>query len=278
MTRTALTLTAVLALGCGGGGGSPDASTAPDAASKGTLSFTWSVSDPSSNPLACEDVGGLTVTVTATPAIGGFAQIDSFACPNASGTTRGLDPADYNLAFRLSALSGALATDVVMNGVTVNAGQDSALGNVAFEVVPSGGFHFTVDAGSDPNCDDVASGGAGITALEMELHDDGDNCVATDFCVGDTDTATAGCQGGTTYSNDCAGATTACVDDTTAISVAGVVSGTHHLVLTGWRDLDACFARDSQIVIPGNDLDRDLGAQNLLLQPLCDPLAPDAGP
>jgi hypothetical protein len=251
-----------LVIGCGGGGGSPDASTAPDAAAQGTITFAWTMNDPDSAPLTCDDVGGVSVRITATPAIGGFAQVDAFDCALGSATTHLIDPVNYNVAFRLTANVGgpqALADDVTMNGVKVNAGADSNIGSVAFEVVPSGGFHFTVTADIGPNCPLVADGGAEITAFEVELVDATDTCVPTDFCIDDADTA-AGCQG-TLYSNDCAGATTACVDSTAVWSVVGAVSGPHRLQITGHRNAEACFYRDAQIQIPGANLDRNLGSQ-----------------
>ena len=261
MMRTMAAAALTLALGCGGGGDDPaDASTVPDAAAQGTITFDWSLATPASDPLTCSDVAAASVRITATPAIGGFAVVDAFTCTEGTGTTRGLDPGAYNLAFRLTATNGTLAEDVVMNGVTVTAGGNNDIGAVAFEVEPTGAIHFTVSAGA-PNCDLVGDGGAGITALEIELVDDSDVCIPTDFCVGD-DLGTAGCEG-TTYSNDCAGATTPCVDDTVVISTTGALSGPHHLQTSGHRDLELCFSRDSQITIPGGNLDRDLGSQAL---------------
>ncbi len=259
--RTAAVIAMVVALGCGGGGGA-DAGVAIDAPDQGTISFQWSLTTPDAQALECADVAAISVSVTATPAIGGFGQIDAFNCTQGSATTRPLDPATYNLTFEIAATGGELAADVVMNGITVTAGQDNDVGAVTFEIEPSGGFHFTVDAGTPTNCEATDAGGAGITALEMQLVDADSVCVPTDFCIGDD--SAAGCQG-TTYSNDCAGATTACIADDVLVRVEGALSGAHQLQITGYRDLESCYSRASQIQIPGNNLDRDLGSQLLAL-------------
>lgn len=273
-TGTTLVIMAFLAA-CGGGSSEPDAQVVDAPVMTGTIAFAWALEDPDSAALECVDVAAGSVSITATPAAGGFGQNDPFGCGVGQGVSRGLAPATYNVEFRLGATVGTLATVMHAEQVEVVAGQQVDLGTVTFQVEPAGGLSFQVDTGASAgNCDPQASDGGELTALEIQLQDEDGICIPTTFAVDDPNDANA-----PDYVSDCAGSTAPCYAKDVTFTVTDAVSGPGKLAFTGYKGGLECYARLSTFTIPGNNLSLSLPNQLLTLAstPACDPNAADAG-
>jgi hypothetical protein len=246
----------------------------------GTLSLQWSITD-GTNTLTCADVGsGVSVRLIATPSAGGSGQIDAFSCDSGMGTSRAIPAGNYNVTVELRVSSGSLASPVNVNGVDVNAGSDTALDPISFSVTPSGNFTFMVGTeASGNNCDSPPTGG-GISEISIELRDKAGACMAATF-----DIAAGAGQPAGTYTTTCpAGASfsiaSGCgVEKDQLITVTGVSSGAHSMVITANKEGTTCWRRSPQFIVPANNLTEELGTQVLMLDstPTCDPNAPDAG-
>jgi hypothetical protein len=275
MKRMVMMAAMAVAPGCGGGSDNPDAGPIDAAVTRGTMSLAWSLTDLDDNPITCEDVGALSISVTVTPpGFGGV--VEPFSCAGGMGTTSDLRATTYNVVVIPSSVLGALSESILIDSVEVVAGQNVDLGTLVFEIDPVGSFNFKVDTGATAgNCDDEGAGGGALTALEFRLVDDQDICVPTTFIIGDTSATPP-----VTYEADCQGATIGCFEKDVVFSVLDTRSGPHTLEITGTKNGLDCYARSSIISIPGNSLGRMLGNQILSLAstPECDPNAPDAGP
>ena len=225
----------------------------------GTLSLSWAIED-SGNPLLCDQVGGLSVRVTATPQDGGFATPEAFGCDALSGTSSPIDSGIYNVEIVLVASGGqALSPPETILSVEIVTGQNSDLGSFVFPVVPRGSVLFVIDAQAVAgNCDTEANGGAEISEVLIEVLDAQGACVPATIAIA----AGANLPEGT-YSSDCAGARYACIDTDQQISIADVPSGTASLNIVGYRGVDACYSRMPQFSVAGNGLLTELLPQNL---------------
>jgi hypothetical protein len=278
MNKIATTLlAAVMIVGCGGGDGGADAGDIDAPVTRGTIAFAWAIQDTNGDPLACDDIGAGSVSITATPAAGGFGQVDPFSCAAGSGVSQPLEPTTYNVQFRLSGTAGTMDEPAAMTGVEVVANQQVDLGSITFAVDPVGNITFQVDTGASAgNCDPEGSGGGDLSSLIIELRDDEDICIPTTFAVDDPNDANA-----PDYVSDCSGSATAgCLENDVTLTVADADSGPHSLVIRGFKAGTECYSRTSQFTIPGADLTLDLPTQSLMLMPTleCDPNAADAGP
>lgn len=273
-TRFALLLALITPAACGDDSAATDAAVVIDARpDQGTLSLSWTLADSDQSVIDCEDVAAVTVSISAFPEGAGSGVPLAFPCSDGQASPR-LGTGTYQLRIELRAGAGVLDGPITLNGIEITQDQETALGQIDFEVPTTGGFSFLLDTpplGS--NCD--ASEGD-LTSVLFELRDDADACVPTTFEIGDGAEQTGG-----TYQSDCQGASFGCIDNDQEITVSGAASGPHTLRITGAKGgVESCYSRNAQITIPGNDLIRDLPAQQLALAsiPECDPLAPDAGP
>jgi hypothetical protein len=258
---------------CGDDSAAVDAAVVIDARpDEGTLALAWTVADADQSPITCDEVAALTVAVNALPEGAGSGIPLAFPCGDGSGTVQ-LDSGTYQLRIELRAGAGVLDGPITMNGVEITQDQTTDLGSIGFEVPTTGGFSFLLDTpplGS--NCDQAEGD---LTEVIFELRDATDTCVPATFEIAAGAASSAG-----TYQADCTGAGFGCIDNDQMITAIGVDSGPHGLVMRGAKGgVPDCYRRDAQIIIPGNDLVRNLPAQQLMLAstPECDPLAPDAG-
>lgn len=260
--------------GCRDGGSSTDAGVVDAPPAGGTISLIWRLTD-GTNDLTCADVAGISVTLTATPAAGGFASIDTFNCTTGQATSRAIDPVGYHVEVELSAPEGVLASSGRINGVEVTSGGDVSLGEVVFEVAPQGNLTFAVDTdATGPNCDPVPGGG-GLDNVVFALRDSANQCVGTfDIAAGAT-------RPEGSYPSDCVTAYLGgCIENDQTISVTGVRSGAYTLTITGEKDGIPCYARTAQFNVPGNNLTAGLMSQFLVSNPDifgCSATGTDAG-
>jgi hypothetical protein len=258
---------------CGDDSAAADAAVVIDARpDEGTLALAWTVADADQSPITCDDVAALTVGVSAILEGAGSGTPLAFPCGDGAGTAQ-LAPGTYALRIELRAGAGVLDGPIVSSGVEITRDQTTDLAPVTFEVPTTGGFSFLLDTpplGS--NCDEAEGD---LTEITFELRDATDTCVPATFEIAAGAASSAG-----TYQADCTGAGFGCIDNDQMITVIDVDSGPHGLVMRGAKGGVAdCYSRNAQIIIPGNDLVRNLPAQQLMLAstPACDPLAPDAG-
>ena len=124
---------------CGDDAGPPDARGIDAAPPNGSFSLTWSISD-GTNPLTCAQVQASLLSLTIRPVDQPFGFSDVLTCSSGQGTIA-VPPDTYDIAVSL----GGVAVDpIVFDNVTVDAEQDTALGDAAFEVEAVGGFSLTI--------------------------------------------------------------------------------------------------------------------------------------
>ncbi len=273
---------AMTACGDDSGGGTPDAAPTPDADTRGTISFSWTLSD-GSNAINCDDIGANAVSITMLPVGVLGSSTDIANCVSGTLVTGPVIPRDYNVEINLSATEGDLIDEpITFSNVTVTALQDTPLGAVEFVVDPVGNLSFKLAANATGgNCDTVVNDGAEIIGFELSLNQDS-VCVPVTFTIADENgdpvtpaymvTCTAG---DTPY--------TPCLPETYTLSVADVGSGATTLDISGLRTGDEpCYVATADLDIPGNGLTTDVGAITIpldLANPVCNPDAtPDAAP
>lgn len=225
----------------------------------GTLSLSWTITD-NGNTLACGDVGGLSVRVTATPQDGGFATPEAFGCEVTNGTSAPIDTGVYNVEIVLVTNGNRdLTTPEVIQGVEIMTGQDTDIGTFEFPVSPRGSVEFTIDAqAGTPNCEPEANGGAEISEFRIEVLDSEGTCVPATITIADGANQTGG-----TYASDCAGARYGCIDNDQLVSISDVPAGTASLNIIGYRGVDECYSRMPQFSVSGNGLLTELLPQVL---------------
>jgi hypothetical protein len=237
---------------CGDDAGPPDARVIDATPPGGTISLTWSISDDA-GPLTCQQVlaRDLHLTLTATDQV--FSISDILDCSAFAGTTRTVLPGTYNIQV---GLGGVAVPAITFQNIVVRSGQDTAIGDAAFLVDAHGGFTFQVGTGGAGNCVDVASGGAGITQMQLALATAGGTCVPVTFDF----------SGGGSYTNDCANsAPTRCIEGSETVSVAPTLAtGTYRMTITGFDNADACWATSPQFDVPAAGVVKALPLQNLV--------------
>ncbi len=256
---------ALAALGCGDDDGADpvDADLTPDASTRGTISFSWSLSD-GSGPIDCADVDATTVSITLLPVGVIGSESDAFSCDSGSATTRGLIPREYDLELAVRTTEGDLTERIAMPGITVDPLQDTNIGNIEFTVDPVGNFTFQLRAlDTGGNCAAVDPDmGAEITQFQIVLNQGG-VCVPTDFEID------AGGMGGTaaTYTTTCGDEIfDACIDESQTLTVSDVGSGPTTLDITGFRaGGEPCYVTTSQFNVPGGGLTADNGSISLVV-------------
>jgi hypothetical protein len=245
-------------------GGEADAVPTPDADTRGTITFDWTITD-GTNPLTCDDVGGSAITMTLLPVgvVGSSSQPGN--CPDGASsgtfTTGPVIPRAYNLEVVLSASQGDLVDPpVTFTNITVDPLSDTPIDDVEFVVDPTGNLSFRLAAiATGGNCAAEVDDGAGIVDFTLELRDGG-TCVPVTFEIFDeTETMVD------TYAGTCPGtAYGACIPESYTLTVADVSSGPIGVAITGVRAGDIpCYVTTANIDVPGNDLTADIGAINI---------------
>lgn len=269
-------LLVVMAGACGDDASASDAGPIDARVPGGTFSFNWTISD-GANPLACEDVGGLTVQITARPKDSLSGSTESFTCTSGSGTSMDLSPGTYDIEIdlRASANQTLIAAPISVPNVELVLSQNTPLDAVEFTVTPMGSFNFTLDtSATGTNCGNGMMD-ADIESVTFNLSRAG-TCVVTTFDIagGSPATYTTTCPTPTAYAGGC-------IENNQAITVASSPSGTLNLSMTANKTGGIeCWRRLTQFTVPGNNLNADLMDEALALDftPQCDPNAPDAGP
>jgi hypothetical protein len=253
MKRGAFVALALSLISCSDDVGLPDARPPIDAPPPGMLMVSWTIAHMGTT-LTCTEIAASSVTVEAVP-VGALAGVvDSFSCGSAMGVTRTLPAGPYDLKISLTGSGGTLDGPEMRLGVTVPSGGTATVDPVAFDVDPSGtlAFNITTPSPSD-NCG-AMPGGAGITAVKIDLRDSAGTCVPTTFTIGGT----------VTYNSDCNNATTACVAADQQVTAMGVRSGQRSMVITGFVGANACWQRTTSFVERAAGLTTTLSAQQLI--------------
>lgn len=232
-----------------------------DAAIPGQLAVSWTVGHNGA-PLTCTDVGASTVAIDIVHDGDAFGVVDTFSCASAMGTTRMLAPGLYHLRFNLSGTGGTLDGPEMLRDLTVPPGAVANAPPVAFDVDPTGGLKFkitTPPAGG--NCAPTANGGAGITAMRLELRNGAGACVPAIF-----DVAAGAADPAGTYTSDCSGSTFRCIAADQDVTVTGLRAGSYSMVMIGSIGAAACWRRQPNASVPAAGRTADLPAQLLALQ------------
>jgi hypothetical protein len=251
---------------CGDDTGPPDARQFDAPAAGGTVSLTWSIADPEGTPLTCAEAGANLVGLTFRPADEPFGFSDVFGCAAGAGTSRNAPAGRYRITASLAGVTGVAG--VVFDDVIIESGQNQPLGEAAFVVVPLGGFGFLISAGGQGNCTPPDQGGAGITAMQLELVGPTGACMPATFEI-----AAGATQPASTYTTRCGDPTPhACIAQDQAITVAPTLpAGTYRMTITGRVGAQVCWSRVPQFQVPSGQASADLGVQNLTRDPACAP-------
>jgi hypothetical protein len=258
----AFTALAALAGGCHDEVALTDARPQIDAAVPGTITLGWSISHAAA-PLTCADVSASTVSVEIVRDGDAFGVVDTFTCTAGTGTSRMLEPGLYHLKISLSGTGGTLDGPENVRDVTVSPGGVATVPPVAFDVDPTGGLKLRITtSAAGGNCAPTAQGGAGITAIRLELRDASGTCVPASFAVAAGAANPAG-----TYASDCSGSTYGCIAADQDVSVGGLRTGSYSLLMIGSVGAAACWRRQPNTVVPAAGRVTELPAQQLALQP-----------
>jgi hypothetical protein len=239
-------------LSCSDDVGLPDARPPTDAAPPGQLMLTWSV-EHMGTALTCAQIAGSSVTVELIPVGSLSGVVDSFSCASLMGMTRELPSGPYDIEVTLEGSGGTLAGPIARLAVTVPPSGTGVVEPIAFDVDPHGDLSFQITTPSPADNCGAMPGGAGITAVKLELRDAGGTCVPTTFMIG-----------ATAYASDCANATTACVAATDTVTAADIDSGQRSMVITGFVGADACWQRTTSFVARAAGFTTTLNPQQLI--------------
>lgn len=248
------------AAGCSDDVALTDARPQIDAAVPGTLMLSWSIRHGDA-ALTCADVGASTVSIDIVHDGDAFGVVDSFGCTSATGASRMLAPGLYLVRASLAGIGGTLDGPNEIRDLTVPPGGVATVPPITFDVDPTGGLKFRITTATQGNCTAVASGGAGITAMKLELRDATNTCVPATFEVAASASFPAG-----SYRSDCAGATYACISGDQDVTVTGLRTGTYSMIMTGDVGDATCWRRQPNATVPAAGLVSTLPGQQLALQ------------
>jgi hypothetical protein len=259
--KAKLALLACTVAACGDDSGLPDARGIDAMPNTGTVSLTWSIAD-GATALTCAQIGVNSVSIVSRDVDEPFGQPEVRGCSAMAGSVA-LLPGTYEIT---TSLGGVDAEPVVFDNIVVTTGQDTALGNAAFQVSAVGGFAFDMVAAGG-NCT-----GAGITAVSLALATTTGTCVPATFDIEAGATQPAG-----TYTTDCTTPApyAACIDsDQTVTAQPTITSGSYRLTITGDVSGTPCWSRTPQFDVPAGAAIRTLPVQNLVhddVTPACNP-------
>ena len=220
-----------------------------DAAVPGKLALSWTLSHQGA-AVTCAQVDAAAVSIEIVPVGAAFGVVDSLSCTSAMGTSRDLTPGAYDVRLSLDSAGGTLAGPIARRNVTVTAGGTTTVDPVGFDVDPRGDLQFRIStSASGGNCAATGQGGAGITAVTIELRDAGGTCVPTTFAISAGAASPAG-----TYVSNCAGASHACIASDQDIRAEDIASGPRSMVVTGLVGTAACWKRTTSFRMRGAGL------------------------
>jgi hypothetical protein len=275
---TLLAAAGVLAGACSGGSGAPDAS-APDAeaASSGRVVMSWTLVD-GDEPIECDEVGALSVALTAIPLDGFAGEVRTRRCADGEQSVAfDMAPGAYTARAELLSSAGVIGDTVRIERLDVAADGEVVLDPITFDVPRLGGASFRVQVRPfNDNCEE--DGSPPLEELILELHERGGDCVPVTFEIDEP-----GGEVERTYGSDCAGASIECVEHVQRIAFSDVEPGRYLLDVLARDEGGTCFGLLNQFEVVGGGLDRALGT--LLLRELesCDDFVevdagvPDAG-
>jgi len=229
---------------CGGGGGFPDARVIDAPVPTATFSLTWTLSDASSQPLACDRVGATTVTVLAHNQAFDGGQTEVFTCSTGMGTSQKVFPGTWDFDFQLTSATGVLTTVPGQHGVTLTAGQNTALQPLAFSVDATGGLSLTLATNrSGGNCA-AQPGGGDIQSTTITLvHSSDQSCEPVTFTI----------SGAGTYMVNCVNAVQApgCIDSNQTLTVASMPSDGYTIhVRSTVSGGSTCWSNNDSLQVP----------------------------
>jgi hypothetical protein len=232
----------VVLVACGGGGGFPDAQKIDSAPPTATFTLAWTVNDATSQPVACDKIGALSVTVLAhNRAFDGGTPV-VFACSSGMGQSQALPAGTYDFEFQLTSIGGMLATAPAQHGVELAAGSNVALMPLTFAVDATGSVALTLATGrTDGNCA-AAPGGGGITSMTITLqHSSDQSCEPVTFTI----------SGGGTYTVDCTTPVQGpCIDQTSTLTATTVPSDNYTIHVVGNVGPTACWTNNDSLQVP----------------------------
>jgi len=230
-----------LLAGCGSGGGFPDAKPIDTPPPTATFTLTWAVDDASSQPVACDRIGAVSVTVLAHNRAFDGGTTEVFTCATGMGQSQALPPGTYDFDFQLTSLGGMLATAPAQHGVELTAGQNTSLMPLTFMVDATGGLTLTLATNrAGGNCAMAPSGG-GITSTTITLEHSGDlSCAPVTFTI----------SSGGTYTVDCTTPVVGpCIEQTDTLTATSVPSDGYTIHVKGDAGT-ACWTNNDSFQVP----------------------------
>ena len=253
MAVRAAVVAALVSGACGGGGGFPDAPPIDHPPPGGRFSATWTVTDTSGNPVACDQISAQSVTASIHnhDVEGGETQV--FVCGTGMGTSQDVLPGVYDMTFELGGTFGTIATAPPQDGIVIESGQTTPIAPLAFMVDAQGALALHVATGKPGgNCAPAAMMGAGITTMTITLeHASSSACepVTLNIAAGAT-------QPARTYTVDCTNPQVgACIESDQEITATGVPADTYVIHIRGNVTGGAtCWKNDDQFPVPPNGM------------------------
>lgn len=228
---------------CGGGGGFPDARVIDAAVPTATFSLAWTVNDTANQPVACDRIGAISVTVLAHNQAVEGGQTEVFTCSTGMGTSQTLFAGTWDFDFQLTSATGVLATVPGQHGVTLTSGQNTALQPIAFSVDATGGLALTLATNrAGGNCA-AQPGGGGIQSTTITLvHSSDQSCEPVTFMI----------TGGGTYTVNCTTPVQAgCIDSTQTLTVSGMPSDAYTIHIGATIAGGAtCWSNNDSLQVP----------------------------
>ena len=234
-----------LVAACGGGGGFPDARVIDTPVPTATFTLAWTVVDASSQPqpVACDPIGAVSVTVLAHNRAFDGGTTEVFTCSTGMGQSQTLPEGTWDFDFQLSSASGVLATAPGQHGVVLTSGQNTALTPITFTVDATGKLALTLATNSaGGNCASQPSGGGIANTTITLVHSSDGTCAPLTFMI----------SGGGTYTVDCTTPVQAgCIDSTQTLTVPSVPSDAYTIHVRGILAGGAtCWSNNDSLQVP----------------------------
>lgn len=239
----------LVVVGCGGGGGFPDARSLDDTpVPGGRFTLDWSVTDMNGAPLACDRIGGVSVTTTLHDVSAQGSEIEAFGCTGPSATSMPFHPGTWDFSYELQGVVGQLATAPGQRNVVLTSGETTRLMPISFSVDATGGLalHFNTNKAGG-NCAATGANGAGITGSTITLvHQATTTCEPVMLNIGAGAT-----QPASQYTINCgAPAVAPCIEADQAITVSGVPSDIYNIHIRGKIGATDCWINDDTLKVP----------------------------
>lgn len=237
----------MLAVGCSGnGGGFPDAPIPDAPPPNGSFKLDWAVSDTGGNPISCDTVGAVSVTVDFHNRAVEGGLTEAFVCSTGEGTSGPLVPGTYDLQFHLVGTGGVvLAEGTPQLGVEIPAGATTDLTPLAFSVEATGNLALKINTlRADGNCAATGATGGNIDAMTITFND-----TATGACAPVTfDIQPMNLQ----YTVDCTTPVSApCIENDQTLSATDVPSGNYTIHIRGKETGTDCWLNNDSVKVPG---------------------------